>query len=57
MTSLTYELYRAGSAATDAGLHEWLRHFLTTGGPLVVLLALGRKLHLTARSAPSVATA
>ncbi len=51
MTSLTYELYRAGSAATDAGLNEWLRHFFLAGGPLVVLVALGRKLHLTARAA------
>jgi hypothetical protein len=55
MTSLTYELYRAGSAATDAGLHEWLRHFILAGGPLVVLVALGRKLHLTTRAATAAA--
>ncbi len=55
MTSLTYELYRAGSAATDAGLHEWLRHFILAGGPLVVVMALGRKLHLTARTATAAA--
>jgi hypothetical protein len=56
MTSFTYELYRAGSAATDAGLHEWLRHFFLAGGPLVVVLALGRRLHLTA-SRPATSAA
>jgi hypothetical protein len=49
MTSLSYEIYRAGSAATDAGLHEWLRHFILAGGPLVVLLAVARRFHLTAQ--------
>jgi len=44
-TTLGAELYRIGAAATDVGMLEWVRRFVSAAGLVVVfvrLLGLGR---------------